>query len=146
MGFPYHRLQLPQSSRVCRRANMIGRSFNVTRQYISVSVMDLFPTAIDRNSTASIVIKWSDGATLQYLAGDLRSKCPCATCREKKSAETNKKPLSLPVLSLAEAQPLRIEGMRPVGNYAYNILFSDGHDSGIFTMDFLREVGIAVAQ
>ena len=51
------------------------------------------------------------------------------------------RPLSLPVLSMAEAQPLRIEGMRPVGNYAYNIAFSDGHDSGIFTFEYLRELG-----
>ncbi len=49
----------------------------------------------------------------------------------------------LPVLSMAEAQPLRIDGMRPVGNYAYNIAFSDGHDSGIFTFDYLRELGQA---
>jgi DUF971 family protein len=31
--------------------------------------------------------------------------------------------------------------MRPVGNYAYNIAFSDGHDSGIFTFDHLFQLG-----
>lgn len=33
--------------------------------------------------------------------------------------------------------------MRPVGNYAYSILFSDGHDSGIFTFEFLLSLGTA---
>jgi DUF971 family protein len=30
--------------------------------------------------------------------------------------------------------------MKPVGQYAYKIEFSDGHDSGIYTLDFLREL------
>jgi DUF971 family protein len=29
--------------------------------------------------------------------------------------------------------------MQPVGNYAYNVRFSDGHSSGIFGFDLLRK-------
>jgi DUF971 family protein len=47
----------------------------------------------------------------------------------------------LPVLSAAEARPLTVEHMRPVGNYAYNISFSDGHDSGIYGFDVLFRLG-----
>jgi DUF971 family protein len=36
--------------------------------------------------------------------------------------------------------------MTPVGNYAYGIAFSDGHDTGIYTVDYLRELGTAVAE
>jgi DUF971 family protein len=32
-----------------------------------------------------------------------------------------------------------------VGNYAYSIAFSDGHDTGIFTLEFLRELGTVVS-
>jgi DUF971 family protein len=49
--------------------------------------------------------------------------------------------LSLNVLSAAEARPLEILGMTPVGHYAYTIAFSDGHDTGIYTFDLLRELG-----
>ena len=49
--------------------------------------------------------------------------------------------MMLPVLSMAEIKPLTIGGLRPVGNYAYSIEFSDGHDTGIFTLEFLRELG-----
>jgi DUF971 family protein len=35
--------------------------------------------------------------------------------------------------------------MRPVGNYAYAIEFNDGHNSGIYSLDFLRELGEAMA-
>ncbi len=42
---------------------------------------------------------------------------------------------------MQEARPTTIERKRPVGNYAYNIAFSDGHDSGIYTFEFLFELG-----
>lgn len=38
-------------------------------------------------------------------------------------------------------EPLRIAAMKPVGNYAYSIDFSDGHDTGIYTLETLRELG-----
>jgi DUF971 family protein len=31
--------------------------------------------------------------------------------------------------------------MRPIGNYAYAIAFSDGHSSGIFSLELLRRLG-----
>jgi DUF971 family protein len=46
----------------------------------------------------------------------------------------------LPVLSPADVAPLAITEMRPVGQYAYAIGFSDGHSSGIYTLDYLREL------
>ena len=39
-----------------------------------------------------------------------------------------------------ETVPLAITGMTPVGQYAYSIEFSDGHSSGIYTLDYLREL------
>ena len=53
--------------------------------------------------------------------------------------------MSLPVLSAAEARPLVIEDMKPVGSYAYTIAFSDGHNTGIYTLEHLRELGREVS-
>ena len=36
---------------------------------------------------------------------------------------------------------VRIEGIEPVGNYAVRILFDDGHDSGLYSWDYLHELG-----
>lgn len=98
------------------------------------------PTEIERVSDARLRIQWSDGETLEYSVAQLRERCPCATCREKRSAPP---PPSnqLQVLSMEEAQPLRVLGMRPVGAYAYHIDFSDGHNTGLYTLEFLRELG-----
>jgi len=34
-----------------------------------------------------------------------------------------------------------VKEVTPVGNYAYKIGFSDGHDTGIYTLDYLYEIG-----
>ena len=85
-------------------------------------------------------IEWSDGQTREYAVGELRDKCPCATCRERRTAPPPPATM-LPVLTAAEARPLRIVAMHPTGRYAYSIHFSDGHDTGIFTLESLREMG-----
>lgn len=101
--------------------------------------MNVYPTRLALVAPNRLRIEWSDGQTREYIAGELRDGCPCATCREKRS---HPKPAPLlPVLSASETQPLVIRGMQPVGNYAYSIQFSDGHDTGIYTVEYLRELG-----
>ncbi|MGQ0673162.1 MAG: gamma-butyrobetaine hydroxylase-like domain-containing protein [Hyphomicrobium sp.] len=34
-----------------------------------------------------------------------------------------------------------IKELRPIGNYAVRLVFSDGHDTGLFTWDYLRLLG-----
>lgn len=124
---------------------------------------DPVPVSIERDADA-ILIRWSDEAVTRRTASQLRDACPCATCREKKRGQTDQatddenqseassssvdqespirpasKSISLPILSKAEARPLRVEKMNPVGSYAYQITFSDGHSSGIFPFHTLRD-------
>jgi DUF971 family protein len=98
------------------------------------------PVAVSRNAQGAIVIEWDDQTQSLWTPIQLRKACPCATCREKKRAEATApaKPKMLPVISAAEARPMQVESMRPVGNYAYNIAFSDGHNSGLFTLSMLK--------
>lgn len=91
-----------------------------------------------------LVIAWSDGQVRRYTVRELRNACPCATCREKRNQPPA--PLALlPIITPAEMRPLTLAGMTPVGSYAYSLAFSDGHDTGIFTLEFLRELGTADA-
>ena len=99
------------------------------------------PTSIARCAGpdgAAIEITWSDGRRAVYTPRLLRDACPCATCREQRT-QPRPAPL-LPVLGPAELAPLTVTSMRPVGQYAYAIGFSDGHASGIYTLDYLREL------
>jgi len=97
------------------------------------------PRSIRRIGHGGIEIAWSDGATGSYSPRLLRDACPCATCREQRVQPAA--PVLLPVLKPEEVAPLAIDGMKPVGQYAYSIEFSDGHSSGIYTLEYLRELG-----
>ncbi len=105
--------------------------------------MSLQPTQLKLVSPQLLQIDWSDGQVRQYTVRELREKCPCASCREKRKAPSPP-PTELTVLSPAETQPLRITKMEPQGHYAYAIHFSDGHNTGLFTLDSLREMGNVV--
>ena len=83
-------------------------------------------------------IQWSDGISHRLTWHVLRSHCPCATCRMK-PADPPANPFA--ILKPEEAAPVRVTAMRPLGNYAYHIDFSDGHNTGIYSLDLLRELG-----
>jgi DUF971 family protein len=102
-------------------------------------MMNAYPVALKLADDNRLLIDWSDGQERSYTIRELRDACPCATCREKRSQP--KDPLALPTLKQVQTQPLKIAAMEPVGNYAYAIRFSDGHDTGIFAFDLLRQLG-----
>lgn len=102
--------------------------------------MPCYPTQLEKPSDDLLRITWSDGMVREYGVRELRNACPCATCREKRSAPPPP-PNVLPVIPPGAGGPITIAGMRPTGSYAYNIAFSDGHNSGLYTMDLLRELG-----
>lgn len=105
--------------------------------------MDPRPTELKLISPECLQIDWSDSLVRQYTVRELRENCPCASCREKRKAPPP--PVTeLNVISSAETQPLRITKMEPQGRYAYAIHFSDGHNTGLFTLDSLREMGTAL--
>ena len=101
--------------------------------------MPVYPTALEIAPDSRLAITWSDGQRRLYTIRALREACPCATCREKRSQPAD--PFALPTLKQVQTEPLRIAAMQPMGNYAYSIAFSDGHDTGIFAFDLLRQLG-----
>jgi DUF971 family protein len=102
------------------------------------------PTQLELVGDNRLRITWSDGQIREYTIRELREKCPCATCREKRRAPPPPSTM-LPVLTAAETRPLSITGMKPTGSYAYSIDFSDGHNTGIYTLESLREMGSEIA-
>jgi DUF971 family protein len=103
--------------------------------------MSVIPTKLELADQDRLQVTWSDGTVRQVMVRELRGSCPCATCREKRAAPS---PTQLHILADADIQPVRITAMKPVGNYAYSIGFSDGHNTGIYTLESLREMGAEV--
>ncbi len=91
----------------------------------------LRPVSLSLVGPGQLQIAWSDGQHRQCDIAELRRRCPCATCLMQAPPETP-----------AEQTPaLGIVQMSPVGNYGYKIVFSDGHDTGIFPLELLRDLG-----
>jgi DUF971 family protein len=44
-------------------------------------------------------------------------------------------------VTVAGKKAVSIVRLEPVGNYAMRIVFDDGHDTGLFVWDYLRELG-----
>lgn len=96
----------------------------------------LLPEKIYREGEDLLVIEWNDGKRCSYPWKQLRRNCPCASCRE----ERLEPPDPFRILTPAELVPLKPVTMAPVGRYAYKIVWSDGHDTGIYTLEHLRSL------
>jgi DUF971 family protein len=84
----------------------------------------------------SLAIAWGDGHESFFPFDELRRDCPCATCRARRSAPAEEGPLR--VLRAPRAGDVSIGSLVPVGAYAVQIVWSDGHDTGIYAFDALR--------
>lgn len=92
------------------------------------------------NATAThLQITWNDGVVHEISWQRLRDACPCANCKVRRSEPPVVSPFN--IIKPEEAAPIRVTAMRPAGNYAYNIDFSDGHTTGIYSLDLLRTMG-----
>ena len=89
------------------------------------------PEAIDVNDRQEVQIAWPGGPVVTIPAARLRDACPCASCIEEGTGKKILDPATIP----ADIRPLEI---RPVGNYAVQIQWSDGHSTGIYTWETLR--------
>ncbi|MEE9251872.1 MAG: DUF971 domain-containing protein [Thermodesulfobacteriota bacterium] len=96
------------------------------------------PNEITEFSQSALLITWEDGHESVYTYEELREVCPCAACNtdgkreEKPKSGFRRIPLRV---SRANVTSKRIED---VGSYAIRFYWSDGHDTGIYTFDFLR--------
>ncbi len=95
------------------------------------------PLALDFDATG-LIIRWAD-RTQTIDPRELRLACNCATCRDEISGKRLLVPASVPL----DVVPTRIWS---VGNYAFGVRFSDGHDSGIYPLTMLRGIESAEAE
>jgi DUF971 family protein len=101
---------------------------------------EIFPTELLLQDDGSLRITWSDSRVDAIPFRVLRDACPCAQCQAARLSPPPATKGALPVLTAAQARPLVIQRMHPVGQYAYAIEFSDGHSSGIFPFELLRQL------
>ena len=96
----------------------------------------LAPTAIKLSAPGGVAVTWSDGHVSVYPYDYLRKKCPCSTCRDTPPRIVTEND----AFRLVGQQPIKPSGAEPVGRYAVLIRWNDGHYSGIYAYDYLREI------
>jgi len=97
------------------------------------------PTKLNLKRDEKLDITWQDGTSCTYTLSYLRSMCPCATCKEHRNEQSQRKSL-LTILPGNYAGKLIAEKAELVGNYALRIEWSDQHASGIYSFQYLREI------
>lgn len=85
------------------------------------------------NAAGELLMKWKDGHESLHRPYTLRVNCQCAVCLD----EDTRRPLLDPK---KVALDIRIESFDPVGRYAITAHFSDGHRTGIYPYERLREL------
>ena len=96
-------------------------------------VDDRLPVSINLSSEGKLEVVWPDGHIGTYAAYDLRVGCPCALCVDEDSGTRTLDPKKVPL-------DIKIAGFENVGRYAVGITFSDGHNTGIYNFDRLRNM------
>jgi len=89
-----------------------------------------------------LAIKWDDGAESFVKLERLRRYCPCAGCKGERDIMGNLYQGPEKALSPKSFQLARIS---QVGGYAVQPVWADGHSTGLFSFDYLRQVAEAPA-
>jgi len=101
------------------------------------------PVDLHLDRQDGLTVKWSDGRASRYDLGYLRKMCPCAQCRvEREKPKSPARPsgagASLTVLPANIDKAATFTDAKLVGNYALNIVWGDGHRTGIYDFRYLR--------
>lgn len=91
----------------------------------------LYPIKIERVDE-KIKFTWNDGLETSVSLQFLRNSCPCATCLSKEEDYLFIEPQT--------SKQYEIREINLVGNYAIQITWGDGHNAGIYSFDYLREL------
>ena len=91
------------------------------------------PRQIRQADDFTVQIIWADDKECDYRAADLRRACPCAQCVNEWTGERVLNPETV-------ADEIQIRDLALVGRYAINFRWSDGHETGIYSFRYLREL------
>jgi DUF971 family protein len=91
------------------------------------------PVHVAAFPNGEIGIVWDDGHESYFGGHDLRCACTCASCVDEMSGQKVLRDDRVPA-------DVSAQEIHPVGNYAISILWSDGHDTGIYSFEKLRRI------
>ncbi len=97
------------------------------------------PVDVDIAKSSGVTIEWADGHKSQYSLQYLRDNCPCATCGQKEEAGQPLRPTQSAPFQMFKARA-KIQDVEQVGRYALRFFWNDGHSTGIYSYEHLRNI------
>ncbi|HEX2786306.1 MAG TPA: DUF971 domain-containing protein [Ignavibacteria bacterium] len=95
-----------------------------------------YPVKIQKSNDLLKLI-WDSGETTEISLQKLRDECPCVHCKGESVIFNNYIPIKAPFKPQGFYE---IEKIEPVGNYAIQITWKDGHNTGIYSWDVLEKL------
>ena len=83
-----------------------------------------------------LAVRWKDGVEIYIRLDELRRRCPCAVCAGEKDL-LGRQYGGSPTLSPSS---FVLKSCAPVGGYALQPVWADGHSSGLYSYDYLRSL------
>jgi DUF971 family protein len=105
-----------------------------------VSVPSTEPEHIAISKSKGIKIDWKDQHHSEYPLAYLRDECPCASCTGAHGTAPQKSNYSGTELFPMYKPALKMLEIEPIGSYAVRIVWSDGHNTGIYSFDHFRRI------
>jgi DUF971 family protein len=93
------------------------------------------PISIKKSTPDTLNILWDDDHQTTFSLEQLRRMCPCATCSGENLLLHHFPAQPAPIT----AESIKLEALQPVGSYAIQAVWGDGHNAGIYTWEYLRE-------
>ena len=92
-----------------------------------------WPTELRVDAARSTLsVTFDNGEHFSLPAEYMRVESPSAEVQGHSAAQKQ---------TVAGKRHVKIVSVEPVGNYAARIIFDDGHDTGLYSWDYLRELG-----
>lgn len=96
------------------------------------------PKSLARLNPYLLKLEWSDGFSAVISLEKLRDECPCAMCK----GESIMGQTVFAGMKMLKPGMNELSALTPVGNYGVQATWNDGHSTGIYTWDTLREIAV----
>jgi len=83
-----------------------------------------------------LAVRWNDGVESYIVLERLRRSCPCAACGGEPDVLGR---ISRPPVNYSK-DSFVLQSYAPVGGYALQLRWGDGHDTGIYSFEYLRRI------
>lgn len=95
------------------------------------------PTKVLQTGKTELAMTWNDGHDSSFSMSTLRDGCPCAGCKGE----------TVLFRTYVPPDPTRdtpgryvLKGIETIGGYALKFSWGDGHETGIYTWEHLRNL------